>query len=282
MGGWGDGEYVRGRPAPAVRPVVPAYVGYRLTGCDPGTHQGLPGPTLTTVVSLADPVELTVMPDPGQRPARFRALVSGLHTRPATVRRTAVQHGVHLDLDPLGARALLGAPPSALGSSVVELDDLLGGLAGELVERLAAAPTWGVRFAVLDDVLTRRLTAAPPPVLAPELTRAWRRLVEAGGALRVDDVAREVGWSRRHLGARFRAELGLSPKAAARTLRLDRSRRLLASLHPPSLADVAVMCGYADQAHLTREWRALAGMTPGAWRAEEVPKVQDAQASAAG
>lgn len=235
---------------------------------------------MTTVVSLADPVELTAMPDPGQTPGRFRALVSGLHTRPATVLRTSVQHGVHLDLDPLGARALLGMPASALGPAVVELEDVLGALAGELVERLAGAPSWPTRFAVLDDVLSRRLVVAAPSPVAPEVARAWRRLVDTSGALRVDDLAREVGWSRRHLGARFRAELGLSPKAAARTLRLDRSRRLLSGPRAPSLAELAAVCGYADQAHLTREWRAMAGMTPGAWRAEEIPKLQDMRAPA--
>jgi len=280
MSGWGDGEYVHGRPAPAVRPVVAGYIGYRLTGCAPGSHQGVPGPTMTTVISLADPIELTVMPDPGQRPARFGALVSGLHTRPATVLRTPVQHGVHLDLDPLGARALLGMPAAALGATVVELQDLLGALAGELTDRLATAATWPRRFAILDDVLSRRLAAASSGLVAPEVAHAWRRLVESGGTLRVGDLASEVGWSRRHLGARFGAELGLSPKAAARTLRFDRARRLLTAARPPSLAETAAICGYADQAHLTREWRALAGCTPGAWRAEELPNVQDGLAAA--
>jgi AraC-like DNA-binding protein len=46
------------------------------------------------------------------------------------------------------------------------------------------------------------------------------------------------------------------------------------------LGEVAVSAGYADQAHLTREWRALAGCTPGEWVRDEVPIVQDTRTAA--
>ncbi|MEV6626692.1 helix-turn-helix transcriptional regulator, partial [Amycolatopsis sp. NPDC051114] len=116
---------------------------------------------------------------------------------------------------------------------------------------------------------------APPP----ELGEAWRRMRGADGRVRVTDLAGEVGWSRRHLGERFRAELGLAPKQAARVLRFERAGRLLRQGHA-DLAALAVECGYYDQAHLTNEWRALAGCTPGTWIAEELPFLQDDQVAA--
>jgi transcriptional regulator GlxA family with amidase domain len=62
----------------------------------------------------------------------------------------------------------------------------------------------------------------------------------------------------------------------ARVMRFERARRLLVSHARPALADVAAACGYADQAHLTRDWRALAGQSPRAWLASEhLPFVQD-------
>jgi AraC-like DNA-binding protein len=158
---------------------------------------------------------------------------------------------------------------------VVDLEDVLGPPARELVERLAEEPTWPARFAVLDDVLLRRLGAGGP---SPETARAWDRLVASDGGVDVRSLAREVGWSRRHLSERFRQELGLPPKVVARVLRFERARRLLREPGHPSLADVAVACGYYDQAHMNREWRELAGCSPTRWLVEELPSVQDGAA----
>ncbi len=84
-----------------------------------------------------------------------------------------------------------------------------------------------------------------------------------------------MGWSRRHLSERFRVELGLAPKVAGRVVRFERARRLLERADRPGLADLASACGFYDQAHLNREWRELAGCSPTAWLAEELPSVQD-------
>jgi transcriptional regulator GlxA family with amidase domain len=94
----------------------------------------------------------------------------------------------------------------------------------------------------------------------------------------VADRACQVGWSSRHLRTRFARETGLSPKHAARVVRFDRARRML--LHRvlaggrPELARLAAVTGYVDQAHLAREFRALAGCPPTTWLAEEFPDVQ--------
>jgi transcriptional regulator GlxA family with amidase domain len=100
---------------------------------------------------------------------------------------------------------------------------------------------------------------------------AWQRLVRSDGRVAVQELAEDTGWSRRHLLTRFRAQVGLAPKPAARVLRFQRASRLLVPTavhdgHPappiPSITDVAAACGYADHAHLVREFHALAGCTP--------------------
>jgi transcriptional regulator GlxA family with amidase domain len=98
--------------------------------------------------------------------------------------------------------------------------------------------------------------------------------------VRVADLAAGTGWSGRHLASRFRAEIGLTPKAAARVVRFDRARRRLvehvsgAGQAGYQLADLAAETGYFDQAHLAREFRALAGVPPSQWLAEEFRNVQ--------
>ena len=91
--------------------------------------------------------------------------------------------------------------------------------------------------------------------------------------MRVAHLADEVGWSRRHLTDRFTDEFGVGPKQATRIERFTRARTLLSSGR--TVADAAVSCGYADQAHLTRDFRALGGCTPTQWRREHVTFVQD-------
>ena len=86
--------------------------------------------------------------------------------------------------------------------------------------------------------------------------------------MRVADLAADVGWSARHLGERLRRETGLSTKTAARVIRFERACTLLRSPAAPALSEVASICGYADQQHLARDFRDLAGTTAGNWLTE--------------
>lgn len=262
-------EGVAARPAGPLRGIVAEHHGYRQRHVPPARHLGLPSPWLTLIFTLDEPLRVTRHPDPRQGPGAYRALIGGLHTAPAVIEHDGAQAGVQLQLSPLGARALFGVPAGELAGLDLHVTDVLGGLADELQERLAAAPTWAARFRVLDARLGRVLDPDRRP--APEVRRAWSLLRASGGTARVADVARAVGWSERHLAARFRVEIGLAPKAAARVIRFDRARRMIADT--PGAA-VAAACGYADQPHLVREFAAFTGLSPGAWLAAEVGNLQ--------
>ncbi|MEU6642278.1 helix-turn-helix domain-containing protein [Saccharomonospora sp. NPDC046836] len=265
-------EWVARVPHPALRPLVTRYVGYVQHSTTPSLHRGLPSGHLTFIVSLREPIRLVGMPAPGQSPGAFPGLVAGMHLAPALIAQDPVQAGVSLELSPLGARALLGVSPAELAGQVVHLAELGSPELTLLPERLAEAPDWPRRFAILDQVMRAQLTQAPEP--APEVRWAWHRVLQSGGTVPVASLAREVGWSRRHFGERFARELGLAPKQAARVVRFERTGRLLRRSGPVRLAELAIACGYYDQAHLTNEWRALAGCSPGTWIAEELPFLQ--------
>jgi AraC-like DNA-binding protein len=259
-----------------LRPLVRGWTGYRYRDLEPGSHLGLPSPGLTIVISLGPPTALAATPDPAQGPEAFGALVGGLHTRPAVITYDTEMAGTQLDLTPQGARTLLGLPAGALPPAVLHLEDVLGRDARELHERLHGAPSWAARFELLAEALRGSPRALAP--IAPALDHAWHLLVEGGNA-KVRDVAREVGYSRRHLDERFVAEFGLTPKQAARVARFDRSRvALTRGAGRVSLAAVAAGCGFYDQAHMAREWNDLAGVPPSRWLADEdLPFVQDEQ-----
>ena len=202
--------------------------------------------------------------------APIGSFAGGLSDRPITTELLGTAGGVQIDFTPLGARRALGLPMDELTNRVVALEDVLGPGTPLLVERLHDAPGWAERFALLDAALLRRLARGPAP--APEVAWSLDRLVAAGGRLPVASLAAEVGWSRRHLAARWRRDVGLTPKAVGRVLRFERALRLIRQGR--ELTAVAYDCGYADQPHLNREFRALAGSTPG-----EVTFVQDGAAT---
>jgi AraC-like DNA-binding protein len=277
-------EFVVRRPHPALRGLLAGVVGYRQEGLAPAVHRGLPSPTLTLIVTLDDDLDIAAHPDPAQPPGRYAALVGGLHTSPALIRHPGRQAGIQLALTPVGARRLLQVPAGALAGRDLDLADVLGRTGTELVERVRAARGWPARFAAVEDVLLGAVGPAPEP--APEVAEAWRLVLSTGGRLRVAGLAARVGWSERHLTARFHAETGLGPKQAARVVRFDRARRALAGRaaagRRPDLAALAAAAGYADQAHLSRDWRAFSGLPPLRWLSAEFGFVQDGVAAGAG
>jgi transcriptional regulator GlxA family with amidase domain len=192
------------------------------------------------------------------------------------IEHDGAQSGVQLALSPLGTRALLGVPAGELAGLDLHASDLIGRLGAELQERMRGATSWAERFRLLDVGLGRLVDPLRRP--PAEVCHAWHLLRASHGTARVADVARAVGWSERHLAARFRVEIGLTPKAAARVIRFDRARRMIPSTDG---ATVAAVCGYADQPHLVRDFVAFTGLAPGAWLAAEVGNLQAADAAAA-
>lgn len=212
-------------------------------------------PFVTLFVDLSD-TETAVYDAHGR--SRRGSVVAGLlpgDFRAAGRRVECLQ----IRLEPVVAAAVFGAP-AELSGTVVPLEDVWGRDAERAEDRLRAAASWDERFAIARDVLGRRLEARPR--VDPEVAHTWRRTLARGGRVRVDGLAGEVGWSRKRLWSRFRSQLGITPKRAARLVRFDHAAHLLAAGH--GAAGVAAESGYVDQSHLTREVKAFAGLTPAA------------------
>jgi AraC-like DNA-binding protein len=257
-------------PAACLRPFIARYGGFRISGPAFGATRGMPSRHVTVMLGLGAPFRIAGV-------GSFTSFVAGLHERAnviegapagATPRDIA---GIHLVLKPLGTRLLLGAPAGILAGRIQHLEDVLGApVHAELQSRLRDARSWSERFDILDEVLARRLSAYH----TGELHWTWQRITAAGGSTCIEHLAREIGWSRRHLSERFRAEVGVTPKTLARIARFEQACALLKRA-PGRIADVAAAAGYHDQSHMTRDWRALGGCTPSTWIREELPFVQD-------
>jgi AraC-like DNA-binding protein len=245
-------------PHSALAPHIRSLAGWRERADGPVRRAELPGGRIVLVISFGPTLDVD-----GRR---FGSFVAGLHDAPALTEHAGEGYGIQAYLTPLGARRLLGMPMGELTRQVVELEDLIG--RNDLSERLATAPDWGTRFTLLERAIARRTLAAPP--VAPELEWVWRRLHDA---VPIGALADELGWSRRHLAATVRRELGMAPRSLARLLRFERAVERLRG--GAELADVALDSDYYDQAHFNRDFKAFAGVTPTEYRA--VTSVQDIQ-----
>jgi AraC-like DNA-binding protein len=172
---------------------------------------------------------------------------------------------LELWLAPLGAYRLLGLPLDALTGQLLDLTEVLGAGSRRLADQLRDTPSWRQRFGLVDAFLLGRAQHGPEP--APEVAWAWRRLVATGGRVPIGRLAGEVGWSHKHLITRFNQQVGLAPKTAARLARFGQVWRRLADQPPARWDQLAADCGYADQAHLIRDFRQFTGASPAAFLA---------------
>ncbi|MGH3257252.1 MAG: helix-turn-helix domain-containing protein [Streptosporangiaceae bacterium] len=137
------------------------------------------------------------------------------------------------------------------------LADVWGRVGVNLRERLLEAATPGDALGVMEDVLLGQLTGRAVP--DPAVTAAACALSRG---VPVSEVADDLGLLPRTLRRRFTAQVGLTPKRFSRVRRLQRVVRDLEGQAEADWAAVATRHGYADQPHLTDEFRELAGVTP--------------------
>jgi AraC-like DNA-binding protein len=229
----------------------------------PGFQQMLepPRPALTLMIDFEGEIRADgqALPD---------AWISGLTDRYALVQFGPSYASIDLELTPLGAYRLLGRPVRELAGETLRLGDAFGPAGDDLADRLRDRAGWSERFDVLESFLLRRAAAGPDPL--PMVEWAWSQVRASGGRATVQALAAEIGCSRRYLHERFSEQVGLAPKTA---LRLTRFERVCHEVRrrPSRWADLAVAAGYADQSHLNRDFRELAGTTPSDFLARQIP-----------
>ncbi|MET0232532.1 MAG: helix-turn-helix transcriptional regulator [Rhodanobacteraceae bacterium] len=152
-----------------------------------------------------------------------------------------------------------------IANAHVDLDDLVSARFRGVRERLLDARGSRARIATLCRwlVCVARDAAMPRAVV-----HAVAFLRDAPALARVADVCRESGYSQRRFGTLFREHVGMSPKRYAR---MQRFRAVVDSVQHGRRVEwtrVAHDCGFYDQPHLVREFRAFSGMTPTEYAAQ--------------
>src|SRR5262245_30761760 len=224
----------------------------------------LPSGTVELVINLSDDEIRIYDPSDPARPRRYPgAVVSGPYSNFFLIDPLVHASIIGVHFRPGRAVPVLGVPASELADAHVDLGSVLGKTAAELRERLCTAATPAKRFDVLEEVLLRRLRqSARRHEAIPVALGAFE---PADAAVKVRDLARQVGLSQRRFIQLFTAEVGMTPKLYGRVRRFQRARELVRNVTKPDWAAVAVACGFFDQSHLIRDFGEFSGLSPVAY-----------------
>ena len=171
---------------------------------------------------------------------------------------------------PGGGFPFFGVPAGDLHNQTVPLDALWGSLAARVGDQLWQRESPESRFRTLERALLER--AGDRLDGHPAVAQAITLFETSNGAMPVDEVVQRLGLSQRRLGELFWNEVGLSPKRYCRVRRFNGALRRIEPLTEVDWTDVALSCGYFDQAHFNHDFRAFAGMSPSAYLCRRVAR----------
>lgn len=190
-------------------------------------------------------------------------MAAGARTRSFLIDTAAPMSLLSVWFKPGGAVAFLGPPGTCVRDTHLALETLWGSAATTLHERLLAAPTTRARFELLERALLDRLRHAR--VRHPAVRFALDRFQAAPHETRVQDVVSQIALSPTRFIRLFRDDVGMTPKQFCRVQRFQRALSMRARRPTASWVEVALRCGYYDQAHFINEFRRIAGIAPSAY-----------------
>jgi len=256
-------------PDPRLRPYVSEYHGYREQAAGPMRRLQAPFDGLPMIVTFGPSIDIINGDRPAARGA-FRSFLAGLHDVHVFTEYEGEQCGLQVNFTLLGAYRFLNLTMSDIANRCLDLGDLLGASEVELlVDALQDAEDWPTRFDLMDHFLLERLGRGRP--MSPDIAWALKSLQTSHGARSIGALSRDLSCSRKTLIQRFHAQIGLSPKSVASILRFAFAVERIRTADEESWADLAIACGYYDQAHFNRDFRRYSGRTPREFQAALLP-----------
>ena len=233
------------------------------------TRRELPHAEGVLIVNLGAPIAITGGNGAELQLKAGEAFVAGAHLRPALSHSLGAQAGMHVFLPLATQRRLLGIPMDKLADRVVPLDALLGRDVRDLGARLCEARDCDARVALVDTALSNRLAQTAP--LARQQMYALH-LLRTQPARDIAEIARDIGWSRKHFSSRVKDAVGVGPRCFRRLLRFQKLTAMIGHhAGKPDWAGLALDAGYCDQPHMVREFHEFSGITPSVFRARSLP-----------
>jgi AraC-like DNA-binding protein len=227
-----------------------------------GRERILPNGCVQVIVNLERDY-LHDCPEGGPEARVAAALVVGSRSVYELVSSADMADLIGVVFEPEGFQAFARDGVDRFSNRSVNLEDVCGGWARELRERLLGAADVRTRFRLLERFLFERMARRldePESGLEAAVRFALERFAEAPRMTAVRDVARRTGWSERRFTQVFREQVGLTPKVWCRIQRFQRAVKLLHAGADVRWAEMALDCGFYDQSHFANEFRAFSGV----------------------
>ena len=223
---------------------------------------GAPG----LVVNLwEDDIRLYDREDTGRVQRSHGAVITGAFSEHIVIDTAEQQWVMGVIFKAGGAFPFLKMPASELHNAQIPLDAVWGGRVSTLRERLLDAPTPAGKFRALERVLLDQ--AVRNLERHPAVRFALREFLHVPQARTISDVTGQLGLSARRFIQIFSEQVGLTPKLFCRVRRFQEVLRLVARGRV-DWTEIALSCGYFDQAHFNRDFRAFSGLNPSAYLAQ--------------
>jgi len=221
----------------------------------PDGHRILPDGSMEFVFQLGDPF-FERRPD-GRWRKQPHLLLVGQMERRTDIKPSGVIHTAGIHFHPAGVSAFVAGDLGRFVNRIVPLGPALGEDLAAVAARLRSARTPERRVAILENLLRSRCRPHDEA-----MADASKRLLKATDAVDIEAMARAFGLSDRQFRRRFEAAVGLGPKRFARIVRFQRVFEQRLEHDARAWSEVALDCGYYDQAHFNRDFRAFAGVRP--------------------
>jgi AraC-like DNA-binding protein len=256
-------------PTPALSPLIESIWDCDLPAQPHRLERIMPVAKAGLIINLAEDETRTYDPDTLQCRRHSAFTLDGPSDRCGVIDTTEQAAVMGVIFHPGAASAFFRERFDRLLNGCIDMDGIFGLEAGRLREQLLEAGDAASRLLTLQAWLLARAQRAAPR--AGVLAHAIALLDRTPQVQRIDRVARDCGLSPRRLSALFNEHVGLAPKRYARLQRFHRVVGLAHRRQRIDWADVAADCGFHDQPHLVREFRAFSGLTPTAYLSRKGP-----------
>jgi AraC-like DNA-binding protein len=221
----------------------------------------LPGGSIELIINLRENLIRIYDRVNPERYECFRgAVVVGAHSEFFVIDTVSQQSLLGIHFKPGGAFPFFNSPVSELRNLHVGLESLWGNFAAELREELREISSVEARFQVLEKALLRQ--ACRPLEKHPAVNFALKQCQYSGQTRNISEVSAQIGLSNRRFIEIFSQEVGLTPKLFWRVQRFQEALQLMRNGLPVRWAEIALTCGYFDQAHFIHDFQSFSGLNP--------------------